>query len=96
MREQYLERAAQLRLALDVINDPLARHLLVLTIESLEEAAVVEQQRVLTEDSSQHLRIHLNSSSPASAPPAVIQHDRCYRGQAPHLRLLRSPCHDPE
>jgi hypothetical protein len=55
-REQYLERAAQLHMALDIVNDPLARRLLVLTIESLEEAAVQAQRLVLSEASSQHLK----------------------------------------
>lgn len=50
-REQYSERAAQLRKALDVINDPLARRLLMLTIESLEEAAEPAQQLTLSEPS---------------------------------------------
>jgi hypothetical protein len=55
-REQYLERAAQLRKALDIINDPLARRLLVLTIESLEEAAAPAQQLTLSEESPRHLK----------------------------------------
>jgi hypothetical protein len=55
-REQYLERAAQLHMALDVINGPLARRLLVLTIESLEEAAVQAQAPILSDDSSPHFK----------------------------------------
>jgi hypothetical protein len=55
-REQYSERAAQLRKALDIINDPLARRLLTLTIESLEDAAEPAQQLTLSEPSPQHLK----------------------------------------
>jgi hypothetical protein len=54
--QQYLERAAQLRMALEVLSDPLVRHFLVLTIESLEEAAMDAQQLTITEHSSTELK----------------------------------------